>query len=179
MGKRDNRAFEYEVVRGLRWYPIQSKPRQESTVEKRLNDLNLDVFLPWVRCRRRIGSRFQWVLEPLFPGYLFCRLDFLLSGQAVRYVPGVKDFVRFGSGVAEVEEKVINGLTERCPGGIAQTKPRLYRIGEPVLIKEGPLSGLQAIFERELKGSERVAVLLEILGRQTRLILSGEVISRL
>jgi len=46
------------------------------------------------------------------------------------------------------------------------------------LIREGPLSGLEAVFDREMKGSERVAVLLELLGRQTRLVLSSEMISR-
>jgi len=61
---------------------------------------------------------------------------------------------------------------------VAEIKPRPYRTGEPVLIREGPLSGLEAVFDREMKGSERVAVLLELLGRQTRLVLSNEMISR-
>ncbi len=67
-----------EIEDGVRWYTLQTKPRKESTVEKRLNDLGLEVFLPWVRLRRRVGSRFQRVLSPLFPGYLFCRLDLVL-----------------------------------------------------------------------------------------------------
>ena len=46
------------------------------------------------------------------------------------------------------------------------------------MIREGPFSGLEAIFEQEMKGSERVAVLLEILGRRTRLVLSSEMIAR-
>ena len=53
---------------------------------------DLEVFLPWMRARRRIGSRFHWVLAPLFPGYVFCRLDMVLSGKAARYSPGVKRF---------------------------------------------------------------------------------------
>ena len=61
---------------------------------------------------------------------------------------------------------------------MAEIKPRPYRTGEPILIREGPLSGIEAVFDREMKGSERVAVLLELLGRQTRLVLSSEMISR-
>jgi len=90
----------------------------------------------------------------------------------------VKDFVRFGNRVAEIGDDVIGGIKERCPDGVAEIKPRPYRVGEPVLIREGPLSGLDAIFERELRGSDRVTVLLELLGRQTRLILNNEMISR-
>jgi len=47
------------------------------------------------------------------------------------------------------------------------------------MIKEGPFAGLEAVFEREMMGNERVAILLELLGHQTRLILSSEMIARL
>jgi transcriptional antiterminator RfaH len=165
-----------EVEGGLRWYAIRTKPRKETVVEKRLGNLDLEVFLPWLRSRRRIGSRHQWVLVPLFPGYLFCRLDLVLFGKAARYAPGVKDFVKFGNRIAEVGADVIQTLRDRCPNGVAQIQPRAYRVGQPIAIKEGPFSGLEAIFEREMKGSERVAVLLDLLGRPTRLVLSSEMI---
>jgi transcriptional antiterminator RfaH len=164
---------------GLRWYVIRTKLRKETVVEKRIGDLGLEAFLPWLRSRRRVGSRYQWVLTPLFPGYLFCRLDMVVSGKAARYAPGVKDFVKFGSRIAGVEEEVIQDLKDRCPGGVAEIKPRPYRAGEPVMIKEGPFAGLQAIFEHEMTGSERVAILLELLGRHTRLVLSSEMIARI
>ena len=51
--------------------------------------------------------------------------------------------------------------------------------GDTVRINEGPFSGLEAIFEQKLKGSERVAVLLEILGRQTRIVLASETIAKI
>ena len=164
---------------GLRWYPVQTKPKKERTVERRLRDLNLEVFLPWIRLRRRIGSRFLRVLDPLFPGYLFCRLDLFAAGKATRYAPGVKDFVRSGNRIVDIGDEVIGGIRERCPDGIAVFKPRPYLAGEPVLIREGPLSGIEAVFEREMRGSDRVTILLELLGRQTRLILNNEMISRL
>ncbi|TAJ75711.1 hypothetical protein EPO44_21870, partial [bacterium] len=144
------RALELEG--GLRWYVIRAKPRKETVVEKRIADLGLEVFLPWLRSRRRVGSRYQWGLAPLFSGYFFCRLDMVLSGKAVRYAPGVKDFVKFGSRIAEVGEEVIQAIRERCPGGVAEIKPRPYRTGEPVLIKEGPFASLEAVFEREMVG---------------------------
>ncbi len=171
-------ARPLELEGGLRWYIIRTKPRKETVVEKRIGDLGLEVFLPWLRSRRRIGTRYQWILAPLFPGYLFCRLDLMLSGKAARYAPGVKDFVRFGSRIAEVGEDVIHTIRDRCPGGVAEIKPRPYRAGETVMIKEGPFAGLGAIFEQEMAGSERVAILLDLLGRHTRLVLSSEMIAR-
>jgi len=164
---------------GLRWYAIQTKANKEKKVEKRLADLRIEVFLPWMRTRRRIGSRFHWVLAPLFPAYLFCRLDLLESGKAARYSPGVRDFLKFGNHIAEVGGEIVATLRERCPGGIAQIELVSVKPGDPVKINEGPFSGLEAIFEKKMKGSERVAVLLDILGRQTRLVLPSETIEKI
>ena len=173
------RQESLQIEPGLRWYAIQTKANREKEVEKRLCDLDLEVFLPWMRARRRIGSRFHWVLAPLFPGYVFCRLDMVLSGKAVRYSPGVKDFLAFGSRIAEVGENILQALRERCPGGIAEIDPVNAKPGDRVRINEGPFSGLEAIFEQKLRGSERIAVLLDILGRETRIVLPGEIIGRL
>jgi transcriptional antiterminator RfaH len=168
-----------QIEPGLRWYAIRTKANREKDVEKRLKDFRLEVFLPWMRARRRIGSRFHWILAPLFPGYVFCRLDMVVSGKAARYSPGVKDFLTFGSRIAEVGENIIEALRERCPGGVAEIDPVTAKPGEIVRINEGPFSGLEAVFEQKLKGSERVAVLLDILGRQTRIVLPSETIAKL
>jgi transcriptional antiterminator RfaH len=167
-----------QIEPGLKWYAIRIKVNRERDVERRLTDLQLEVFQPWMRARRRIGSKFHWVQVPLFPGYMFCRLDMVLSGKAVRYSPGVKDFLTFGTRLAEVSEEIIRGLRERCPDGVAQIDPVRAKPGDTVRINEGPFSGLEAIFEQKLKGSERVAVLLDILGRQTRIVLPSETIAK-
>ena len=164
---------------GMRWYAIQTKASKEKEVAKRLSDLQVELFLPWLRTRRRVGTKFQWVLVPLFPCYLFCRLDLMVSGKAVRYSPGVRDFLKFGNAIAEIGEPIIRELRERCPEGVARVEPVSVRPGQVVKINEGPFAGLEAIFERHMKWSERVAVLLEILGRQTRLVLPSETIGKI
>lgn len=161
---------------GLRWYAIQTKPRKETLVEKRLRDLSLEVFLPWLEVRRRIGTRYEWVLVPLFPGYLFCRVDLMFSGKAVRYALGVRDFVRFGNRIPDVDPEIIKALQDRCTNGVAEIRPRIWGTGERVRIREGVLAGFEAIFEREMGGGERVALLLELLGRRTRVVLSSDMI---
>ncbi len=164
---------------GVRWYAIQTKGNKERDVAKRLMDLKLEIFLPWLRDRRRIGSKYQWVLVPLFPGYLFCRLDIVVSGKAARYSPGVKDFLKFGNEITEISNDIIVALQERCPRGVAAIDPVSLTAGDCIRINEGPFAGLEAIFEKKMKGSERVAVLLEILGRQTRLVLPSETVTKL
>lgn len=70
-------------------------------------------------------------------------------------------------------------MRERCPDGVAQIELVSAKPGDTVKINEGPFSGLEAVFEKTMKGSERVAVLLDILGRQTRLVLPSETIEKI
>jgi transcriptional antiterminator RfaH len=158
------------------WYTVQTKPRKEGETEKGLRALNLEVFLPRLRCRRRVGSRHQWVLGPLFPCYLFCRLDLAVSAKAVRYTPGVKDFVKFGGYIPEVRRETIHAVMERCSNGVVEIKPPPLTPGQRVVINEGTLSGLEAVFERELNQGQRVRVLIEFLGSANKLTLSRELI---
>ena len=169
---------EIECVPGLRWYALRVKPSREKEVQKRLADRRIESFLPWLRTRRRRGARLRWSVVPLFPGYLFSRLDLTLCGTAARYIPGVKDFLKFGSHVAEVSPEIIEELRARCPGGVAEIDLLKITPGEIVHIHEGPFAGLDAIFQRPLKDSQRVAVLLQILGRQTRVELPVDAIER-
>ncbi len=48
--------------------------------------------------------------------------------------------------------------------------------GQPLIIKEGPFAGLKATFERPMIDG-RVAIVLDLLGRTTRLVLSETMIS--
>jgi transcription antitermination factor NusG len=91
----------------------------------------------------------------------------------------VKDFLKFGNEITEISSDIIVALQERCPEGVAAVNPVSLTAGDSVSINEGPFAGLEAIFEKKMKGSERVAVLLELLGRQTRLILPTETVTKI
>ncbi|HWO40389.1 MAG TPA: transcription termination/antitermination NusG family protein [Candidatus Eisenbacteria bacterium] len=175
---REQAQSSFEAQHGLRWYALETKPRQESLVDQRFRQIGIEVFLPLMRAWRRVGTKRVCVPEPLFPGYLFCRIDLIQSGKVVRYSPGVKDFVRFGTLIPELSDEFIEGFKQNCPGGIAAISPE-FHTGERLLIKDGPLAGFQAIFQYKLKDHERIAVLLEFLGRQTTVVLPVHIVEKL
>lgn len=67
-------------------------------------------------------------------------------------------------------------ITHVSGGSVSSLKPEHYSFGEPISIREGPLSGLSGIFEGEMKESHRASVLIELLGRKTRLVISSDMI---
>jgi transcriptional antiterminator RfaH len=113
------------------------------------------------------------VVESLFPGYLFIRMD--LQTQAVtpiRSTRGVIGMVRFGSRIPSVPEVLIERLKAAhtdLHGAIRKTP--VFSPGDRVEIVSGPFTGLEAIFV-STNGEERVQILLELLGRANQVLLS-------
>jgi transcriptional antiterminator RfaH len=164
----------------LRWYLVHTKPLGESIACSNLERQGYETYLPQlletVRQRQR---RFERVTA-LFPRYLFLRLDEgEQSLKPVHSTLGVTSVVRFGSRYANVPDEVIGHLRGReDPGsGLHRLRePERLKPGAPVTLTGGAFAGFEAIFEREV-GSERASVLLGILGHQTRVQVSTELIA--
>jgi transcriptional antiterminator RfaH len=59
----------------LKWYVVQSKPREELRAEHFLKEKGFQVYLPLMGVAITRGFRNVMKEKPLFPSYLFCRFD--------------------------------------------------------------------------------------------------------
>lgn len=152
----------------LRWYLIYTKTSGEATARAHLSRQGFEVYFPRVLQKIRRAGRWIEQVSPLFPRYLFVGLDGERQALApVRSTVGVAGVVKFGAQYTTVSESVLSELRSR-----ADPESGLHRLQQPahlvpgsaVRIEEGPFSGLEAAFEREV-GSDRVLVLLNVLGQ--------------
>ena len=161
------------------WYLVQTKPRQEQVARENLERQRFGTYLPTLVNARRRAGRWRRVVEPLFPGYLFVRID---PGHddvgVIRSTRGVVGLVRFGTRLLPVPDAVIDSLL--CAQGGDEQAPidttALFEEGDPVCFVEGPLAGREAIVCART-GTERVAVLLTLLGREQRVEVSPHVLA--
>src|SRR5262245_45739503 len=161
------------------WYIIQTKPHKEGWVESVLKALLPDVYLPRIVERVRAGRTMQRRVSPMFPSYLFARLSIDYLGKTVRYTYGVRDFVRFGGLAQPVAPEIVEAIRSRIgPEGVYSPPPARFQAGQRLQINDGPLRGLDVVFEREMNGPERVAVLLAEVQLAARIILESNVLSR-
>ncbi|WP_049325058.1 transcription termination/antitermination NusG family protein, partial [Stutzerimonas stutzeri] len=58
-----------------RWYLIQTKPRQEARAEEHLLRQHFECYRPLKASAATRSGQGAKAGEPLFPGYLFIRLD--------------------------------------------------------------------------------------------------------
>ena len=153
------------------WFAVFTKQRQERIARDNLERQGFCCFLPEAKNpfqRRSLRQRPQ--IEPLFPRYLFlnaiCEQQSLASVRSTR---GVNDLVRFGLKLATVPEKIIQEL-KACiepATGLLPIKPVALMPGEQVRVFDGPLAGVQGILQ-QYNGEHRAILLMELLGRQTR-----------
>jgi transcriptional antiterminator RfaH len=155
------------------WYAVHAKARQERVAAEHLTRQHYRVYLPLLRSPKRTRGRWRDAIEPLFPGYLFVYLDLRLHNTApIRSTQGVTGLVRFGGQPRPVPADLVDRLltAETDPEGTI-LQEHLFRTGDRVEIASGPLAGLKGIF-LATSGQERAHLLLDLLGRSNRVVVS-------
>lgn len=158
-----------------RWYCVQAQPKHEHIAAAHLRQhLGLQVFLPKIRFRRLTRKGAVWVTEALFVNYFFARFDLSTSLRRVKHARGVDDVVHFGNQWPDLPESVIHELRATVGDDELRIVSETFNPGDPVIIANGALHGLEALVAKVIPGKHRVAVLLDFLGRQTNVELPEE-----
>jgi transcriptional antiterminator RfaH len=151
------------------WYAVYTKPRQERIALEHLERQGFNCFLPMAinPYQRRSASKLR--IESLFPRYLF--LNAIPDQQSlgpVRSTRGVATLVRCGIELARMPETVIHAIKQRCDPatGLVQLDPVPVKPGDKVKVFDGPLAGLQGIFQ-ERKGENRALLMMKLLGTES------------
>ncbi len=152
------------------WFVVRSKPRREEYAQRQLIRRGVETFLPRIAERGK-ARRGEPVVSPLFPGYLFARLDLETQYTSVIWTPGVHSMVSFGGTPVPLETEVLDFLRRRCGShGLIVATPR-FEPGQEVRVVDGPLAGLHGIVQERVSGRARVRVLMELLRRRTQVTL--------
>jgi len=120
-------------------------------------------FLPLYQSRRRWSDRQKTVELPLFPGYLFCRLDPQRRLPILR-IPGVLHFVGVGNVPMPIKETEIAAIEQAIQSGLVTEPWPFLELGQRVRLEAGPLAGLEGILVATSK-VERLVVSVALLRR--------------
>lgn len=151
------------------WYAIQTKPRQEAIAQLHLQRQRFETYLPQILLRKCRRDKWTRIVEPLFPRYLFIRIDPGENNLApVRSTRGVTGLVRFGDKLTPVPDSAIEYLRQsenpETHQYTADDWP--HRSGDAVRVLEGPFKGLTCVFQAAT-AEDRALLLIDMLGRQS------------
>jgi transcriptional antiterminator RfaH len=162
------------------WNVVQSKPQKEALLCEQLCLRRIETYYPRIRIQP-VNPRAHKI-KPYFPGYLFICGDL---GHKItsdlHWMPGAIGLVGFGDEPATVPDELIQKIKFKVDSinNVGADVFNELEPGVPIVIRDGPFDGYEAIFDGRLSGTTRVRVLLEVLkGRQFRLELPVEQIER-
>lgn len=144
------------------WFAVYTSPRHEKRVGQYLLQKEIEHYVPLYQVRRkwRDGSKVTVDL-PLFPGYVFVRID---RSERVRVlqVPGVLSIVGgTGHQPASLPDTEIDALRTGLSLRHAEPHP-LLTVGQRARIRSGALAGMVGIVVRQ-KNSLRVVLTMDLI----------------
>jgi transcriptional antiterminator RfaH len=162
-----------------RWYAVHTKPRQEGRAESNLRAWGVEIFAPSIKERRRWASYgTTHAFKLLFPGYLFAHFDAGRMLHKVSLTRGVNEVVNFGGEPAAIDDSVIELIQSRVGEDGYIKIGEHFEPGDKVLIKDGPFANLDGVFERNIKSSDRVMILLAAVQYQSHVLVNIEQIQK-
>jgi transcription antitermination factor NusG len=154
---------ELESGVSKRWFALRVKPRSEKIVATITRNKGFEEFLPLQQTRHRWSDRFKSVELPLFPGYLFCRIDpeYRLP---ILTIPGALHFAGIGKTPVPIDEAEIAAIRTALQSGLPVEPWPYLDLGQRVRLKEGPLAGIEGLLV-EVRKQHRLVVSISLLGR--------------
>lgn len=125
---------------------MQVRPRHEVFVSIVLRSKGYEEFLPLSRTKRQWSDRTKEIETPLFPGYVFCRLNPGVCGAIVT-TPGVIRVVGTRKEVAVIDDHEIEAI-KRIVNSSLKAEPCKYMVGERVRFATGPFEGIEGVVTR-------------------------------
>ena len=128
------------------WHVLYVKSRHERKVDELLQEAGLETFLPLVKTIRVWSDRKKTIEIPLFPSYLFVKIESGNDFHTTFNIEGACTFVKCGNSYATIRDSEIQKikflLTTEDVVDVEKTTDRLEK-GEIALIQYGAFTGLE------------------------------------
>jgi transcriptional antiterminator RfaH len=165
------------VARDPLWYAVHTHPREEFKALSHLRRQNYQAYLPCYAKTIRHARKSDTVIRPFFPRYLFVRLNLASNGwRAIRSTIGVSDIVCFGEQPAPLPVGVIDALQAQETEGVIELANNVIKPGDNVVVLDGPFARQMGLCV-SVSDNERVAILLDLLGRKVRVLMDTDVVT--
>jgi transcription antitermination factor NusG len=156
----------------LPWHALHVRSNFERIVFSQLQEKGYTLFLPTYRVRRQWSDRVKQIDVPLFPGYVFCRLDAQYRIPIIT-TPGVVQIVGCGRQPVAISEDEIAAVRAVTNSTLPYMPWSEFTIGRPVVVESGPLMGVQGVLV-SVKPPHRLVISVRILQRSVAVEIDSE-----
>ena len=162
-----------------RWFVAHTHPHAEGKASAHLARQGFEIYLPRYLKQRRHARKIETVAAPFFPRYIFVAVD--LAAQRWRSIystVGVARLVCHGSEPTAVPDGIVEALKSRedADGFLKLADRPRFRVGEKICVVGGAFASCLGLFEG-MADRERIAILLDLLGRKVRVVLDADLVA--
>lgn len=145
VGSAENLSGFPEPLQGERaWFALSVRARHEKVVSQLLSYKGFETFLPLFTRRHQYARRVREFQLPLFPGYLFCRLD-PAARLPILMTPGVLRLVGAGGVPIPVDSVEVEALQKAVQAQVPMVPHPYWKTGQIGRIASGALAGVEGI----------------------------------
>jgi transcription elongation factor/antiterminator RfaH len=148
----------------MQWFVVRTKAGDEDRANTNLLNQEIETFLPLFKARYLRGGKMIETIKPLFPNYLFARLDPDLHYTKVKWTRGVSRILGNREGPVPISEAVVQAIRNRVGRDELIELEEGMKEGDLVQVISGPLKDLLGVFQKRMSGKDRVRILLNLIG---------------
>jgi transcriptional antiterminator RfaH len=161
------------------WYVVQTQVNAEAKAARNLVRQGFEIYLPRYLKRRSHARKVEKIAAPLFPRYLFVRIDMATQRwRSIQSTLGVSRLVCNGSDPAPVAQQVLSALKarEEESGYVKLDQRPKFALGETVRVLAGAFAENLGLFDGQAD-RDRIAILLDLLGRKVRVSIEADMVA--
>lgn len=164
-GMRQLNCESIAALPGARWYAVHTRSNFEQKVASELCAKGLKGYLPAFPEIHRWKDRKKEVSVPLFPGYVFVRMeDCDQSRVSVLRTIGVVRILGIGAEIERVPDAEIESIQQLLRSKVPFFAHPFLREGAVVRVKHGPLQGIEGLLVR-VKNQGRLILSIQMLAQ--------------
>jgi len=174
----DSKDLNSKYFGSFHWFVIQAKPGDEHRVETHLLNQKIETFLPLLEIHQYSNGKMVQKIKPLFPNYIFAKLDLKFHYYKVKWTRGVSKILGTWDGPVPISEKVIQTIKERIGKDNLVKLEEELKEGDAVEVTSGPFKEFNGIFQKKISGNGRVRILLNLIGVEVPVQIGREQIKK-
>jgi transcriptional antiterminator RfaH len=161
------------------WYVVQTQVNAEAKAARNLVRQDFEVYLPRYLKRRSHARKVEKIAAPLFPRYLFVRIDMATQRwRSIQSTFGVSHLVCNGPDPAPVAQQILSSLKARedAKGYVKLDLRPNFALGTKVRVLAGAFAENLGLFDGQAD-RDRIAILLDLLGRKVRVSIEADMVA--
>lgn len=145
------------------WFAVYTRVRHEKKVLRKIENKSIRTYLPLRRQLSQWKDRKKEIFTPLFPGYLFVKINPEIRTEVLK-VPGVVRMLGANGELTPVPEYQIDGIKELLGSGLKYEISNNYVSGREVEVVKGPLAGTEGKII-QIRGNYKLILSVDIINR--------------